>query len=54
VKTVIADGICEIWLTSEDTGAYGRDLGAITFMTLADLMFIPSEWGLTASSPHPQ
>ncbi|GLT64545.1 hypothetical protein SLA2020_370310 [Shorea laevis] len=28
VKTVIADGVQEIWLSSEDTGAYGRDIGA--------------------------
>ncbi|TNN02343.1 hypothetical protein fugu_009830 [Takifugu bimaculatus] len=24
---VAAEGVCEIWLTSEDTGAYGRDIG---------------------------
>lgn len=23
VKTVVADGVKEIWLSSEDTGAYG-------------------------------
>jgi threonylcarbamoyladenosine tRNA methylthiotransferase CDKAL1 len=27
LKNVIAEGVKEIWLTSEDTGAYGRDLG---------------------------
>ncbi|KAL4278022.1 hypothetical protein GQ457_03G029240 [Hibiscus cannabinus] len=27
VKTVVADGVREIWLSSEDTGAYGRDIG---------------------------
>ncbi|KAM3360837.1 threonylcarbamoyladenosine tRNA methylthiotransferase isoform X1 [Capsicum galapagoense] len=27
VKNVIADGVGEIWLSSEDTGAYGRDIG---------------------------
>ncbi|GER27528.1 (Dimethylallyl)adenosine tRNAmethylthiotransferase MiaB [Striga asiatica] len=27
VRTVIADGVREIWLSSEDTGAYGRDIG---------------------------
>ncbi|KAM5298328.1 threonylcarbamoyladenosine tRNA methylthiotransferase [Ctenodactylus gundi] len=26
-KQSFQEGICEIWLTSEDTGAYGRDLG---------------------------
>ncbi|KAG9444073.1 hypothetical protein H6P81_015413 [Aristolochia fimbriata] len=27
VKTVIQEGVKEIWLSSEDTGAYGRDIG---------------------------
>lgn len=28
MRTVISEGVREIWLTSEDTGAYGRDLGS--------------------------
>lgn len=27
VKEVCQEGVKEIWLTSEDTGAYGRDIG---------------------------
>ncbi|XP_062225679.1 uncharacterized protein LOC133924248 [Phragmites australis] len=27
VKTVVSEGVREIWLSSEDTGAYGRDIG---------------------------
>ncbi|KAM7512672.1 hypothetical protein LguiB_011547 [Lonicera macranthoides] len=27
VRSVIVDGVKEIWLSSEDTGAYGRDIG---------------------------
>ena len=27
VKSVLSEGVLEIWLTSEDTGAYGRDIG---------------------------
>ena len=27
VQQVIAEGVVEIWLTSEDTGTYGRDIG---------------------------
>ncbi|CAL9041102.1 uncharacterized protein LOC135622783 [Musa acuminata AAA Group] len=27
VRTVISEGVKEIWLSSEDTGAYGRDIG---------------------------
>jgi threonylcarbamoyladenosine tRNA methylthiotransferase CDKAL1 len=26
VKAVVKEGVKEVWLTSEDTGAYGRDL----------------------------
>jgi len=26
IQSVIAEGVCEVWLTSEDTGAYGRDI----------------------------
>ena len=27
VRAAVADGVTEIWFSSEDTGAYGRDLG---------------------------
>lgn len=27
-RQAFAEGCCEIWLTSEDTGAYGRDIGS--------------------------
>ncbi|KAL1128932.1 hypothetical protein AAG570_013466 [Ranatra chinensis] len=27
VAEAFTEGVCEIWLTSEDTGAYGRDIG---------------------------
>lgn len=26
-KEAFAEGVVELWLTSEDTGAYGRDIG---------------------------
>lgn len=26
-KQAFDEGVCELWLTSEDTGAYGRDIG---------------------------
>ncbi|KAI8622795.1 hypothetical protein BC830DRAFT_1087817 [Chytriomyces sp. MP71] len=37
VESVIQEGVKEIWLTSEDTGAYGRDIGA----SIVDLL-----WGI--------
>ncbi|KAI9141445.1 hypothetical protein BKA69DRAFT_1073451 [Paraphysoderma sedebokerense] len=35
VRQVLAEGVVEIWLTSEDTGTYGRDIGA----SLPDLLW---------------
>eukprot|EP00056_Hartaetosiga_gracilis_P020918 m.21920 g.21920 ORF g.21920 m.21920 type:complete len:535 (+) comp8775_c0_seq1:96-1700(+) len=35
VQQVIAEGVVEIWLTSEDTGTFGRDIGE-TIITLLD------------------
>lgn len=38
-----ADGVCELWLTSEDTGAYGRDIGS----SLPELL-----WAVVGTVPH--
>ncbi|KAI9333664.1 hypothetical protein BDR26DRAFT_840175 [Obelidium mucronatum] len=38
-ESVIHEGVKEIWLTSEDTGAYGRDIG----VSIVDLL-----WGIVA------
>ena len=34
-KEAFADGVVELWLTSEDTGAYGKDIG----VTLPELLY---------------
>ncbi|KAH7834046.1 hypothetical protein Vadar_012187 [Vaccinium darrowii] len=44
VKTVVTDGVKEIWLSSEDTGAYGRDIGANLPMLLKAIVAeLPSD-----------
>lgn len=44
VRAVIADGVKEIWLSSEDTGAYGRDIGVNLPMLLnAIVAVLPSD-----------
>ncbi|KAK6129600.1 hypothetical protein DH2020_036645 [Rehmannia glutinosa] len=44
VRTVIADGVKEIWLSSEDTGAYGRDIGVNLPILLSSLVAeLPSD-----------
>ncbi|KAI9321178.1 hypothetical protein DFJ73DRAFT_616250, partial [Zopfochytrium polystomum] len=46
VETVIGEGVKEIWLTSEDTGAYGKDIG----VTIVDLL-----WGIVrVLERHPE
>jgi len=38
VKDVIGEGVIEIWLTSEDTGAYGRDIGTDITVLLQEIL----------------
>jgi threonylcarbamoyladenosine tRNA methylthiotransferase CDKAL1 len=33
--SIFLEGVCEVWLTSEDTGAYGKDIG----VTIVDLLW---------------
>ncbi|KAI8928844.1 hypothetical protein BC831DRAFT_446785 [Entophlyctis helioformis] len=45
VTSVLSEGVQEIWLTSEDTGAYGKDIG----VTIVDLL-----WAIIAAmEAHP-
>ena len=37
------EGVCEIWLTSEDTGAYGRDIGSSLPELLQELVKVIPE-----------
>ncbi|PON85053.1 MiaB-like tRNA modifying enzyme, archaeal-type [Trema orientale] len=46
VRTVILDGVKEIWLSSEDTGAYGRDIGVnLPTLLKAIVAELPSDAG---------
>ena len=38
VAAAVSDGVTEVWLSSEDTGAYGRDLGTDLSALLARLL----------------
>jgi threonylcarbamoyladenosine tRNA methylthiotransferase CDKAL1 len=38
VQQVVAEGVVEIWLTSEDTGAYGRDIGTSIVVLLRAIL----------------
>eukprot|EP00041_Stephanoeca_diplocostata_P023192 m.565058 g.565058 ORF g.565058 m.565058 type:complete len:497 (+) comp22239_c3_seq14:391-1881(+) len=43
VRSVIAEGVVEIWLTSEDTGAYGRDIGTNLPELLEEILAVMPE-----------
>ncbi|KAL8225672.1 hypothetical protein R6Q57_018229 [Mikania cordata] len=44
VKSVVEDGVKEIWLSSEDTGAYGRDIGVnLPILLKAIVAALPSD-----------
>lgn len=44
VRTVVAEGVSEVWLSSEDTGAYGIDLGTdISCLLRAVVAALPDE-----------
>ncbi len=50
---MIQEGVKEIWITSEDTGAYGRDIGS----NIADLLkgivnSLPADVMLRVSQPQ--
>ena len=45
-EEVIAEGVSEIWLSSEDTGAYGRDIGTNIVHLLNALIAILPEKGV--------
>mmetsp|Transcript_5265 Transcript_5265/g.19286 ORF Transcript_5265/g.19286 Transcript_5265/m.19286 type:complete len:627 (-) Transcript_5265:1307-3187(-) len=45
VREVVSDGVTEIWLSSEDTGAYGRDLGTDIVSLLHALIEVLPEDG---------
>jgi threonylcarbamoyladenosine tRNA methylthiotransferase CDKAL1 len=54
IKQVVAEGVLEIWLTSEDTGAYGIDIGTdITTLLWAILEVLPEPVMLRMGMTNP-
>ena len=45
-KAAISEGVAEIWLSSEDTGAYGRDIGTNIGELLRSLISVVPEKGV--------
>ncbi len=53
-RSALADGVKEIWLTSEDSGAYGRDLGtSLPELLRALLAVIPPDAMLRVGMTNP-
>jgi threonylcarbamoyladenosine tRNA methylthiotransferase CDKAL1 len=45
-KKVVLDGVNEIWLSSEDTGAYGRDIGTDIVTLLKSIVEVLPDEGV--------
>jgi threonylcarbamoyladenosine tRNA methylthiotransferase CDKAL1 len=43
MQNAIKDGVKEVWLTSQDAGAYGKDIGSDLITLLDELLKIPGE-----------
>ena len=46
LEPLISEGVVELWLTSEDTGAYGRDIGVTLPELLWQLVEVIPEGGM--------
>ena len=54
VNSLVSEGVVEIWLTSEDTGAYGRDIGTnIVELLTAILAALPEGTMLRLGMTNP-
>ncbi len=54
VQSVVAEGVREIWMSSEDTGAYGLDIGEnITTLLEAVIPALPSSAMLRIGMTNP-
>lgn len=54
MKAACAEGVSEVWLTSEDTGAYGRDLGTnIVELLVLLLKNLPKDTFLRVGMTNP-
>lgn len=54
VKKVVSEGVREIWLTSQDTGAYGIDLGMDLPSLLSEIMEIPGNFWVRIGMMNPE
>ena len=52
-RQAISDGVKEIWLTSQDTGAYGKDIGMVLPNLLNDLVKIEGEFMIRLGMANP-
>ena len=54
VEQAVAEGVKEIWLTSEDTGAYGRDIGtSLPQLCRAIVKLLPGDCMLRIGMTNP-
>lgn len=52
-KEAVNDGVKEIWLTAQDTGAYGKDIGSSLPKLLKDIVKIPGDFFVRVGMMNP-
>lgn len=52
-KRAIEEGVCEIWLTSQDCGAYGKDIGTNFVELLRALILIDGDFKIRLGMSNP-
>ncbi len=53
VKSALNDGVREVWLTSQDTGAYGQDIETTLPKLLREVMAIPRDFKVRLGMANP-
>lgn len=52
-EAAIKDGVKEVWLTSQDTGAYGKDIGSNLLLLLKELLSVKGDYRVRLGMLNP-
>ena len=53
METAVSEGVKEVWLTSQDSGAYGRDIGSDLTLLLDELVKVPGDYRIRLGMINP-
>jgi len=53
LETAVSEGVKEVWLTSQDAGAFGRDIGSDLTILLDELVKVPGDYKIRLGMINP-